>query len=86
MYNKSHEPTRAVGTHESWKLSLTTQLYSGQLWSLAVEAQTGQVVNKNEAQEYCQMHGIRIISTRWVVVNKHDAIKGDIVRSRLVCP
>ena len=45
---------------------------------------TGQVVNKNEAQEYCQMHGIRIISTRWVVVNKHDAIKGDIVRSRLV--
>ena len=24
------------------------------------------------------------ISTRWVVVNKHDAIKGDIVRSRLV--
>ena len=35
MYNKSHEPTRAVGTHESWKLSLTTQLYSGQLWSLA---------------------------------------------------
>ena len=45
---------------------------------------TGQVVNKNEAQEYCQMHGIQIISTRWVVVNKHDAIKGDIVRSRLV--
>ena len=45
---------------------------------------TGQVVNKNEAQEYCQMHGIRIISTRWVVVNKRDAIKGDIVRSRLV--
>ena len=45
---------------------------------------TGQVVNKDEAQEYCKMHGIRIISTRWVVVNKHDAIKGDIVRSRLV--
>ena len=37
---------------------------------------TGQVVSKDEAQEYCQMHGIRIISTRWVVVNKHDAIKG----------
>ena len=79
------KPSRATSDIGEGPLDVDATFEGTHTEVIALEKhRTGQVVNKNEAQEYCQMHGIRIISTRWVVVNKHDAIKGDIVRSRLV--
>ena len=45
----------------------------------------GDVLTKREADEYCREHGIRILSTRWVAVEKKDGeTKEDIVRARVV--
>ena len=79
------KPSRATSDIGEGPLDVDATFEGMRTEVIALEKhRTGQVVNKDEAQEYCQMHCIRIISTRWVVVNKHDAIKGDIVRSRLV--
>ena len=79
------KPSRATSDIGEGPLDVDATFEGMRTEVIALEKhRTGQVVSKDEAQEYCQMHGIRIISTRWVVVNKHDAIKGDIVRSRLV--
>ena len=40
---------------------------------------------KREADEYCREHGIKVLSTRWVAVEKKDGeTKEEIVRARVV--
>ena len=43
------------------------------------------MMTKREADEYCREHGIKVLSTRWVAVEKKDGeTKEEIVRARVV--
>ena len=45
----------------------------------------GDAITKREADEYCREHGIKVLSTRWVAVEKKDGeTKEEIVRARVV--
>ena len=67
-------PSRATSDTGEGPLNVDAT-FEGMHAKIALEKRkTGQVVNKKEAQEYCDYDGIRIISTRWVVVHKHNAI------------
>ena len=70
--NKTLDPKR---THDGMTIEIRA------LDSLRV----GDAITKREADEYCREHGIKVLSTRWVAVEKKDGeTKEEIVRARVV--